>query len=66
MFFHAEWIIKANCQWIFIETAAQWTIVPKKETRNNLFFYFYANETKKKKIKGNILNIDFNMRCLSN
>ena len=50
MFFHAEWIIKANCQWIFIGTAAQRTIVPKKETRNNLFFYFYANETETEEI----------------
>ena len=39
-------IIKANYQWIFIGTSAQRTIFPKKETRNNVF-YFYANETEK-------------------
>ena len=40
-------IIKANCQWMFIGASAQRTIFPKKETRKNLFFYFYANETEK-------------------
>ena len=49
MFFHAELIIKANCQWIFIGTAAQRTISTRKKNQEKFVFLFLCKRNGKRR-----------------